>query len=271
MTTTVIAGDHARIAYDVFAPHYDAFTAHHDYDAWTASLEHLAHESGLRGKRLLDIACGTGKSFLPFLERGYDVTAGDISPGMLAVAATRAGGSARLLELDVRDLPTLGPFDLVTFLDDAVNYLHDEHQLVAAFAGIRRNLAPDGVAVFDANTLATFRRLYSSCLVVPGEDAVLLLRGRGLPDLEPGGMAEAHLEAIVRRPDGWWEERRSVHLHRHHPEAAIRRALATAGLECAGAWGQHVDGRLEPVSDDLAHSKTVYIARRPAPEPQGRR
>jgi SAM-dependent methyltransferase len=261
MTAASVPRDHARIAYDIFAPYYDAFTAHHDYVAWTASLEALAREAGLRGRRLLDLACGTGKSFLPFLDRGYDVTACDISPAMLAIAADRAGGWARLLEADVRDLPAVGAFDLVTFLDDAVNYLDDEDELVAALAGAARNLAPGGVLVFDANTLATFRRLYSSCLAVPAEDTVLVLRGRGSPALEPGGAAEAHLEALVRRPDGWWEEHRSVHHHRHHPEATVRAAVAAAGLECAGAWGQHVDGRLEPVSDDLVHSKTVYIAR----------
>jgi SAM-dependent methyltransferase len=271
MTLASLARDHARVAYDIFAPHYDAFTAHHDYEAWTASLEALARDAGLHGNRLLDLACGTGKSFAPFLERGYDITAGDVSPGMLAIAADRSRGRVQLRELDVRYLPALGAFDLVTLLDDAVNYLHDERELVAAFAGIRRNLAPAGVLVFDANTLATFRQLYSSCLAITDEDTVLLLRGRGSADLPPGGAAEAHLEALVRRPDGWWEERRSVHHHRHHPEATIRAALGAAGLLCVGAWGQHVDGRLEPVSDDLAHSKTVYIARRAAPEPQGRR
>jgi SAM-dependent methyltransferase len=269
MTVASIPRDHARIAYDTFAPHYDAFTAHHDYEGWTASLERLAREAGLRGRRLLDLACGTGRSFLPFVERGYDVTAADVSPAMLAVAARRA--PVRLLQLDVRELPTIGAFDLVTFLDDAVNYLHDEAELVATFAGIRRNLARAGVLVFDANTLATFRRVYSACLAVPGEDTVLLLRGRGAADLEPGGLSEAHLEAFVRGPDGWWEEHRSVHLHRHHPEAAVRAALDAAGLRCIGAWGQHVDGRLEPVSDDLVHSKTVYVARIAAPESQGRR
>ena len=261
MTAASVPRDHARTAYDSFAPHYDAFTAHHDYEAWTASLESLARDAGLRGRRLLDLACGTGKSFLPFLARGYDVTACDISRAMLSVAAKRAADRVRLLELDVRDLPTLGAFDLITLLDDAVNYLDDESELAATFKGVAGNLAPGGVLVFDANTLATFRRLYSSCLAIPAEDTVLILRGRGSAALEPGGAAEAYLEALVRRPDGWWDEHRSVHHHRHHPEATVRAALAGAGLECVGAWGQHVDGRLEPVLDDLAHSKTVYIAR----------
>ncbi|MGH2948658.1 MAG: class I SAM-dependent DNA methyltransferase [Solirubrobacteraceae bacterium] len=258
-----VAGpDHARRAYDAFAPYYDAFTAHHDYESWTASLEGLARQAGLSGRRLLDLACGTGKSFLPFLDRGYRVTACDISPAMLDLARRRANGRAQLLEADVRDLPALGAFDLVTFLDDAVNYLDSAAELEAAFAGIARNLAPGGVLVFDANTLATFRRLYSSCLVVQAEGRVLTLRGRGSDRLAPGGLAVAHLDALVEQSDGWWSETRSVHRHRHHPEATIRAALEHAGLRCVAAHGQHLDGRVDPVADDLRHSKVVYLATR---------
>jgi SAM-dependent methyltransferase len=271
MTTASVRREHARTAYEQFAPHYDAFTAHHDYEAWTATLEALARDAGLRGRRLLDLACGTGKSFAPFLDRGFAVTAGDISPAMLERAGARTGGRARLLELDVRELPALGLFDLVTILDDAVNYLQDADELTAAFEGVRRNLAPDGVLVFDANTLATFRALYSSCLVVPGEDAVLILRGRGSPEVEPGGAAEARLEALVRGSDGWWRETHGVHHHRHHPEPVVRRALEAAGLRCVAAHGTFVDGRVEPVSDDLIHSKTVYVARHAAPDQSGGR
>jgi SAM-dependent methyltransferase len=261
-----IPADHARQAYDGFAPYYDAFTADHDYGAWTAALEQLARDAGLRGRRLLDLACGTGKSFLPFAERGYEVTACDVSPAMVERARGKAPGGVRLLTADVRDLPRLGAFDLVTWLDDAVNYLHDDGELDAALAGVRCNLAPGGVLVFDANTLATFRQLYSSCLVVPGAGEVLVLRGHGSAQLAAGGLAEAHLEALVRRPDGFWDRTVTVHLHRHHPEDRLRAALGRAGLHCAGAWGQHRDGRLEPVADDLSHSKTVYVARTAAPE-----
>src|ERR671925_551448 len=99
------AAGHARLAYDAFAPFYDDFTAHHDYEAWTATLEALARRRGLEGARLLDVACGTGKSFLPFLARGYTVTACDVSPAMVEIARGRAGGRARLLEADVPEAP----------------------------------------------------------------------------------------------------------------------------------------------------------------------
>ena len=255
--------DHARVAYDAFAPYYDEFTAHHDYEAWTAALERLAREAGLSGRELLDVACGTGKSFEPFLGRAYRVTACDVSPAMLELARRRAGGRAHLVEADARRLPVLGAFDLVTFLDDAVNYLHGAAELDDAFTGIARNLAPHGVLVFDANTLATFRRLYSSCLVVQAPGRVLTLRGRGSDRLAAGGMAVAHLDALVQQPDGWWTETRSVHRHRHHPRAELRAALEHAGLRCAAVRGLHVDGRVDPDADELRHSKAVYVARRP--------
>ena len=251
--------DHARVAYDAFAPFYDEFTAHHDYEEWTATLERLARAAGLRGSELLDVACGTGKSFEPFLARRYSVTAGDVSPAMLEIARDRAGGRARLVEADVRALPRLGAFDLVTFLDDSVTYLHGAAELAQAFTGIARNLAPRGVLVFDANPLATFRRLYSSCLVVQSPGRVLTLRGRGSDRLEPGGTATAHLDALVRQPDGWWSETRSEHRHRHDTPAAIGAALERAGLRCAAVHGLHVDGSVDPVADELRHSKAVYV------------
>ena len=43
----MIATDHAQAAYDAFARYYDAFTAHHDYEAWTTTIEQLARRHGL--------------------------------------------------------------------------------------------------------------------------------------------------------------------------------------------------------------------------------
>src|SRR2546421_6661629 len=113
-------------AYHDLAPFYDGFTAGYAYDGWLSRLEALAQAQGLAGRRLLDVGCGSGKSFLPLLERGYEVTACDISPAMVEEARRKVTGRARVVVADMRSLPALGEFDLITCLDDAVNYLLDD-------------------------------------------------------------------------------------------------------------------------------------------------
>src|SRR5687767_143742 len=118
MTTTTEA---AAETFAGCAPFYDALTAHHDYESLTDTLERLLERHGAPGRRLLDVACGTGKSFLSFVRRGYDVTACDVSPEMLEQARAKAAGRAELVWGDMRELPELGPFDVVTCIDEPLN------------------------------------------------------------------------------------------------------------------------------------------------------
>lgn len=255
----------AAEAYEGLAPFYDELTREHDYEGWTYHLEQVALRFGVSGRRLLDAACGTGKSFVPFLERGYEVAACDISPAMVAVAAEKAAGRARVEVRDMRSLPRLGEFDLVCCLDDAVNYLQDEAELIATFRGLRRNLAARGVVVFDANTLMAYRSFFASATVVQAPDRVLVWDGRTPADLPSGGAADAELLALERDGD-WWSRTRSVHHQRHHPEAAIRAALAAAGLPWVAIYGMQLDGSVSDGFAELANSKAVYVARPSAPE-----
>jgi ubiquinone/menaquinone biosynthesis C-methylase UbiE len=257
--------DPARLAYDARAPGYDDLTRGHDHAGWTAVLEAHAREAGLRGTRLLDVACGTGNTMLPMLERGYEITGVDVSDAMLTEASRKTDGRVRLVQADMRELPVLGAFDLVWCLGDALNYLDREDELCAALAGFRRNLAPDGVIVFDVNTLATFRALYSSLFAVPSEDRVVLLEGRGSPELEPGGAAETWIDRLEPLTSGFWARTRSTHHHRHHADASVRAAVSRAGLACCGAFGTHTTGAIEAPLDELRHAKALYIARHGAP------
>lgn len=255
-----LPGADVRSTYDALAPFYDRFTAEHDYELWTRELEDLARRHGARGRRLLDLACGTGKSFAPFLARGYSVTACDISPEMLRVAATRAGGEARLLERDIRRLDRLGAFDLVCCLDDAVNYVLSPQELEATFAGLACNLAPGGVVVFDANSLVSYRTFFATMTVIAGDGHVLVWDGHASADLGPGALVQATLEAITRREDGSWQRERSDHLQRHHPRATVECALGRAGLRAVAVHGMHLDGSTTGAFDELDNSKAVYVA-----------
>jgi SAM-dependent methyltransferase len=255
----VLTRDPAGAAYAVLAEHYDLLTRRYRHDEWVRRLEALAREHGLRGRRALDVACGSGKSLLPLLDLGYEVAGCDLSPEMLAVARRAAPGHVELVEADMRALPALGEFDLVTCLDDAVNYLLAEDDLLAAARSFADVLAPGGVLVFDLNTRLTYETSYRSAWVVEDEDAFLCWHGAGWED---EGLARATVEIFARAGDGCWTRASSVHRQRHWPVASVARALGAAGLRVGAVRGQRVGAVIEPRLDEARHTKAVVVAGR---------
>lgn len=57
------------------------------------------------GETVLDIGCGTGNAFMPFLEKGVNVTGIDPSPYMLDIAAKKAENRVDLYRGFAEDLP----------------------------------------------------------------------------------------------------------------------------------------------------------------------
>lgn len=247
--------------YDAFAPYYDGFTAESDYGAWTLHVLELLGEHGLRGHGLLDLACGSGKSFACFLERGFEVTGCDSSRGMLEAAARRAP-SATLVQADLRDLPRLGSFDVVTCFDDALNYLLDEDELGAAFAGIAWNLRPGGLSVFDLNSLAAYRTTFASDRVTERAGVVFAWRGLGAADAAPGCAAEAQIDVFAPNALGGYERVGTRHRQRHFERDRVLALLDEANLECQAVHGVLADASLAEPADEARHLKVLYTARR---------
>lgn len=247
--------------YDAFAPYYDAFTAGSEYEPWTAHVLELARRHGLRGETLLDLACGTGKSFMPFLERGFRVTGCDSSRAMLAEAARRAP-AATLVHADVRALATLGRFDLVTCFDDSLNYLLDESGLAAAFAGIEANLRAGGLAMFDLNSLLAYRTTFARDSVSERDGIVFAWRGSSTRDAEPGCAAEARIDVFAPACGGRYERVATRHAQRHFPRDRVVALLEDAGFECVAVHGVLEDCALVEAADETRHAKVLYTARR---------
>jgi SAM-dependent methyltransferase len=246
-------------AYDAVADGYDLLTDGYAYDRWTRELERLALAHGLAGRRLLDVACGTGKSFLPFLERGYAVTACDLSAEMVRVAWAKAAGRARCEVADMRALPDLGAFDLVTCLGDALNHLTDLEAVADSLRGLAAALAPGGVLVFDLNTLAAYRDVPDA---VAEDDSRLVVWNGGAARIErPGGQAVLAID-VFERVGELWSRSTTRQPHRHHPVADVLALLPGCGLAAADVRGQATGARLEPYAGEDAHPKAIVIARR---------
>lgn len=251
------AGDEVRLTYDTYAPAYEDFNRGYMYERWTGRLLGTAEAAGLKGNRLLDIACGTGLSFVTMLERGWEVTGCDISPAMLEIAEERYGDRAELFVADMRELPDIGEFDLIWAVNDPLNYLLSIEELEATLDGMRRSLAPEGIALFDINTLVTYRTFFSEEIVVNENGRQLIWQGRLSPeDVAPGVFAEASFE------EAGAEGSAHVHRQRHFSQEEVEAAFEKVGLERIAVYGE-LDGALSEGLDENLHTKAVYLSRLP--------
>lgn len=145
MTLTNRYGDIAAEIYDLDKP----------FGALPDTAFHLERLSGLRGP-LLEPACGSGRTLVPLLQAGLDVTGFDPSPQMLDRCRARcaeAGVTPELSRQRFEDFAydrafsaILVPVGSFTLIDDAA----------AALAVLRRfhdHLAPGGIVVLDLQGL----------------------------------------------------------------------------------------------------------------------
>lgn len=259
-------GSGARGAYDAFARAYDAYTADYEYDRWIAAVLGTAGELGLRGREVLDAACGTANSTLPLIRRGLDVSACDLSPAMVAEARRKLPDRRRVGVADMRALALEQRFDLVTCLDDGVNYLLGERDLRAGLGGLARSLRPGGLLVFDVNTLGTLRAAYSGVHEYETGDWRFRWTGRSSRTAPSGCIASGALTIEARRRMGrrwsWRRASRAVHRQAHHERQRLHDALEASGMEVLAVLGQSPGVVLEPELREDVHTKALIFARR---------
>jgi malonyl-CoA O-methyltransferase len=103
----------------------------------------------VRGLRVLDLGCGTGRQTLRMAAAGAQVTGVDFSEGMLRQARAKPGAEA--VRFVKHDLESRLPFEDAAF-DRVVSCLVLEHiqRLDAFFAEAKRVCKPDGLIVLSA-------------------------------------------------------------------------------------------------------------------------
>jgi SAM-dependent methyltransferase len=103
------------------------------------------------GQPALDVACGTGRLLLPYLQAGLDVDGCDISPDMLARCrdkAARLGLSPRLYAQAMHGLDLPRTYKTI-FVCGAFGLGGDAQQDVEALRRFYQYLDPGGVLVLD--------------------------------------------------------------------------------------------------------------------------
>ena len=125
------------------------------YDALLPAGAHISYYLELARQApgdVLELACGTGQLTLPIAGAGVSIVGLDLSAPMLKVAAEHAARAKVVVEYaqgDMRDFDLGRKFALIFIGRNSLLHMHSAEDLMAAFAAVRRHLAPGGVFAFD--------------------------------------------------------------------------------------------------------------------------
>ena len=218
--------------YGGFAAIYDQIMAGVDYEGWADYIEFLLQRYERKPRSIIDLACGTGSSALPFAARGYRVSAADISEPMLQVARSRAAAAGLPVDFhraDLRALSLPGQYDLALLFQDGLNYLLTEEEISQAFTGIRRLLRPGGLFIFDLTrpSLRAQNEQFSVCWA-DDKDFSLIWESRYLKEAETW---EIILTVFAAEGGGLYRKFQEHHRERDYSPDLVSRLLEKAGFD----------------------------------------
>jgi SAM-dependent methyltransferase len=125
------------------------------YDELLPATAHVSYYVDLARRAsgdVLELACGTGQLTVPIASAGLPTVGLDLSAPMLATARQRAADAKVSIEYvlaDMRKFDLSRKFALIFIARNSLLHLHSTEDLLAAFAAVRRHLAPGGIFAFD--------------------------------------------------------------------------------------------------------------------------
>jgi SAM-dependent methyltransferase len=213
---------------------------------------------------LLEIACGTGGHALALERYGYDITAIDSSKDMIRRAeqkAVSAGANVRFRIGDMRRLPRCRePFDAAICLFDSIGHALTNEGVLKTLSGVRRNLRPAGLFVFEFWHAATMLKRYEARRTKTFWWNGMMARRDSSTTLD----VKSHTATVTQ--SYWFPKRsavqgvREVHKNRFFSVREMELFLATSGFEPMAFWNGYKADR--DIDDRTWH--IVAMARRRA-------
>lgn len=137
-------GDYSKAAefYDLL------YSGTKDYAAESAVVAQLIREAVPNARRVLDVACGTGKHAECLTALGLAVDGVDLEPAFVDISAKRCPAGS----FSVGDMTRLGlprRYDAIVCLFSAIGYANTPQLLRQTLSGMAAHLEPGGIVVID--------------------------------------------------------------------------------------------------------------------------
>ncbi|MBP3380624.1 MAG: methyltransferase domain-containing protein [Ruminococcus sp.] len=244
--------------YNVFARYYDSLTANIDYVKRGEYFHSIISKfRKTEGNLLLDLACGTGSISEVMARLGYDVMGVDYSGEMLSIAMNKkfdSGLDICYLCQDMRRLDLYGSPDVTICALDSINHLDSLEDVRSVFRNIAFFSVPDGLFLFDVNTIYKHRCILANNTFTYETDEVYCVWENTLvPETDEVKM---NLEFFELESGGLYSRSSDAFSEKAYSETELEKILAEEGFEILGKYG---DDTLLPPAEDA--QRLVYVTR----------
>ncbi|MBR5513636.1 MAG: class I SAM-dependent methyltransferase [Ruminococcus sp.] len=244
--------------YSVFARYYDSLTANIDYKKRACYFHDIISRfKTTEGSILLDLACGTGSISEEMAKIGYDVIGVDYSDEMLGIALDKkfdSGLNIQYLCQDMRRLDLYGSMDITVCALDSINHLNSISDVKKVFKNVALFSKPDGLFIFDINTLYKHRNILANNTFTYETDRVFCVWENTLvPETDEVKM---NLEFFELEENGFYSRSSDSFSEKAYSEESIEALLEECGFELLAKFG---DDTFSPPACNS--QRIVYAAR----------
>ncbi|GER66964.1 methyltransferase [Weizmannia acidilactici] len=221
------------MSYEDFAYVYDVLMEDAPYADWLRWIKAQQQQYGITGRRILDLACGTGELSVHLAREGYDVTGVDLSENMLAVASEKALVESLyivFLQQNMCMLEGLHDFDIVAVFCDSLNYLETESEVKETFRHVYGALRPGGMFLFDVHSIYKIDRLFQNHTFADNGDDVSYI-WNSFPGAYPHSVEHELSFFVFDEKTGLYERFDELHKQRTFPVETYGKWLREAGFE----------------------------------------
>ncbi len=215
-------------AFSKFAPYYDQFMLRYvNYRAWVDYIIKIFKHFQIQPKTILDLACGTGIPAMLLAQKGYRIIAVDNSLPMLAILENKVrekGYDIKIINADMRNFVVPQEADAAISLYDSINYLLTESDLQSCFRCVATALKPDGLFVFDVNTIFCLRDFWDNTETIRQVNNIHSVWQSSFDPIQK--ISTLHLKVAIDKKISFEE----IHQERGYTTSEIEQNLKSAGF-----------------------------------------
>ena len=238
------------MAYEGFAQVYDEFMIDVPYDKWCEYIIEIfkKHNLKINTNLIAELGCGTGNMTERLAKKGFEMIGIDLSESMLAKAIEKAIESELdilYLNQDMAEFELYGTVDAIISICDSINYITEKAELLKVFKLVNNYLEPNGLFVFDINTIYKFENVLgcnSFCQTTENS----AYTWENYYD-EEERINEYYLNFFVKNGGGTYDRTQEEHYERAYSLEEIKGFIEKSGMRFEAAYDAFT---FEPARED---------------------